>query len=319
MSIMNLTSTKWTKKALLGLSIALGTGTGAYVFNPLPVKAASVSAEESAAVYNQFEKYLKNPASLAHARNYLINHIDEAGIWRGTVMTLHLENAQRAHLNSISEKIYPERIQKAIDSAFRLTNYNRSKFTYTFLLSVIKDPSIRSVLIELRDKGYKIETSEGMYYPVMHYEGFKVFKPYIQKDIAAYIDIMAKESNSPSLFDAAIVISWDELISRILEMEAFIQKYPNSNRMMSIKNNMYPGYLFHGSSNTPAYGYDKPSRIDPDLRKAYDTALVEGTHNSDILKIIDGLVKLLNKTNNVLTAEVEKYIQDQLKPYGYVY
>ncbi|KGE17180.1 hypothetical protein [Paenibacillus wynnii] len=310
------TSTKWRTRALLGLTIVLGTGTGAYTFSPLPAQAASVSAQQSATVYNQFEKYLKNPASLAHARNYLINHIDEAGIWRGTVMTLHLENAQRAQLNSISEKIYPDKIQKAIDSAFKLKNYNRSELTYTYLLSVVKESNIRSVLIELRDKGYKIETSEGMYYPVMHYEGFKVFKPYIQKDIAAYIDIMAKESNKPSLFDAAIVISWEELIARSLEKEVFIKKYPKSNRMASIQINLSVSYLFYGSSNTPAYGYDKPTRIDPDLRKAYDSALSKGTKDSDILKMIDGLVKLLDKTNNVLTADVEQYIQDQLKPYN---
>ncbi|MDQ0194338.1 hypothetical protein [Paenibacillus wynnii] len=311
------TSTKWRTSALLGLTLAMSTGIGTNILlSPLPVQAASVSAQESATVYNQFEKYLKNPASLAHARNYLINHIDEAGIWRGTVMTLHLENAQRAQLNSISEKIYPDKIQKAIDSAFKLKNYNRSELTYTYLLSVIKDSSIRSVLVEFRDKGYKIETSEGMYYPVMHYEGFKVFKPYIQKDIAAYIDIMAKESNKPSLFDAAIVISWDELIARSLAKESFIKKYPNSNRTASIKINLSVSYLLYGSSNTPAYGYDKPTRIDPDLRKAYDSALSKGTGDSDILKMIDGLVKLLDKTNNVLTAEVEQYIQDQLKPYN---
>jgi len=308
-------SPKWTRGMLLGLSIALGTGTGMLTVHPSSVQAESVRAQTSAAVYNQFEKLVKNPASLAQARNYLINHIDEAGVWRGTVMTLHLENAQKAYLNTFSEKMYPEKVQMAIDVAYKAKKYDRSQITYTYLLSVIKDSTTRAVLIEARDKGFKVETSEGMYYPVMHYEGFKVFKPYIQKDIAAYIDIMAKESNSPTMFDAAIVISWDELISRALENEAFLAEYPTSNRTTIIKLNLYVGGLFYGSSNTPAYGYDKPTRIDPDLRKAYDSALSKGTGNSRILKSIEGLVKLLDKSNNVLTAEVETYIQAQLKLY----
>ncbi|WP_410511134.1 hypothetical protein PaeBR_13555 [Paenibacillus sp. BR2-3] len=304
---------KWKKGALLGLALALGTGTGATIYSPLPVEAASVTAQSSAAVYNQFEKYVKNPASLAHARKYLINHIDEAGVWHATLMTLHLENAQMAQLAGFSEKLYPEKVQKAIDSAFRQKNYKRSELTYTYLLSVIKDSGIRAVLMESRDKGYKIETSEGMYYPVMHYEGFKVFKPYINKDIAAYIDIMAKESNRPTMFDAAIVISWDELISRALEKEAFVTKYPNSNRTARIKNNLSLGLIYYGSSNTLAYGYESPLKINADLRKAYEKALQNGADGSDILKGIEGLLKLLDKSDNELTPAVKKYIEDQLK------
>jgi len=310
---IDFTSTKWTKSALLGLSIALGTGLGGFISSPQTTLAATVNATESAKVYNQFENYLKNPGNLGLARNYLINHINEAGIWRGTVMTLHLENAQMSHLLSFSEKIYPEKVQKAIDNAFRLKDYDRSKLTYSYLLSVIKDSNIRAVLIESRGKGYKIETSEGMYYPVMHYEGFKVFKPNIQKDIAAYIDIMAKESNKPTMFDAALVISWDELIARAVEKEAFIKNYPTSNRTAMVKKSLYLDRIYRGASNTPAYGYDKPNKIDPELRKAYEAALSNGIGDSSILKGIKGLVKLLDQTNNMLTSEVEKYIQEQLK------
>ena len=307
---------KWIKGTLLGLSIALGTGTGVLTYHPRSVHAETARAQESAAVYNQFEKLVKSPAMLAQARNYLINHINEAGVWRGTIMTLHLENAQKAYLNSFSEKMYPEKVQKAIDSAFREKKYDRNQLTYTYLLSVIKDTSIRRVLTEARDKGYKIETSEGMYYPVMHYEGFKVFKPDIQKDIADYIDIMAKESNKPTIFDAAIVIPWEELISRALEKEAFLSKYPTSNRTPSIKNNLYIDRVFLGSSNTPAFEYDKPTRIEQDLRKAYESAISQGIGDSRILKSIDGLLKLLDKTNNVLNSEVESYIEAQIKLYA---
>jgi hypothetical protein len=308
-------SQKWKKGALLSLALALGTGAGVTAFSPQPVEAASVSAQSSVAVYNQFEKYVKSPASLGQARKYLINHIDEVNLWQATIMTLHLENAQMAHLDTFSKKLYPEKIQKAIDSALRAKDYQRSELTYTYLLSVIKDSSIRAVLIESRDKGYKIETSEGMYYPVMHYEGFKVFKPYITKDIAAYIDIMARESNKPTIFDAAIVISWNELISRTLEKEAFVKKFPNSNRTLRIKNNLSQslGLVFYGSSNTPAYGYEKPMKLDPELREAYDKAVGTGSPSSGVIKKIKGLLELLDKSGNELTPAIESYIENLLK------
>lgn len=130
--------------------------------------------------------------------------------------------------------------------------------TYTTLLNTIKDAKIRSVLIEGRDKGYKLETSEGMYYPVMHYEGLKVFKPYITKDIAAYIDIMATESNQPSVFDGAIAIPWTELTNRALALEDFVTKYPASNRSAALQKELLfaTSRLLYGTSNTPAYDYD---------------------------------------------------------------
>jgi len=58
----------------------------------------------------------------------------------------------------------------------------------------------------------------------------KKFQPFVKPDIAAYIDIVAAESNQTTTSDAAIVVPWDEFIRRILEKEAFLNTYPNSNR-----------------------------------------------------------------------------------------
>ncbi|MEI2394565.1 MULTISPECIES: hypothetical protein [Paenibacillus] len=137
------------------------------------------------------------------------------------------------------------------------------------------------MLIELRDTGYKIETSEGMYYPIMHYEGFKAFKPYIAKDIAAYMDLMATESNRPATYDAGIVITWDEIIARAVIMEDFVQNYPKFNRVSVVQTEL--GYAvsrtFYGTDNTPAYDYEDEA-VDPALKKAYENVLLEGPGDS---------------------------------------
>ncbi|WP_379127127.1 hypothetical protein [Paenibacillus sp. sgz500958] len=271
--------------------------------------AAAVTTQENSAVYRQFQQYLKNPATLAQARKYLINHIDEVSVWNATVMTLHLENAQKAQLAAFAEKIYSQDVQIAIEEAAK-----KKDLTYTGLLSVIKDPKIRAILVESRDKGYKIRNSEGMSYPVMNYEGFKVLKPFITKDIAEYINIMARESSRPSMSDAAVVISWEELISRALAQEVFVKTYPNSNRTAVMKQEY--GYslsrVFYGSSNTPAYDSadgGKTGKLDPELRQAYEEALKNGTGSSSLLAAIEGLLKLLDTTGDVLTPDVEKYLE----------
>ncbi|MFC6650992.1 hypothetical protein [Paenibacillus rhizoplanae] len=298
---------KTARAVLLGTSLTLAGGT---VFaGAQPVAAASTA--DAQAVYNQFRKYVSNPASQAQARKYLMNHISKAGSWYGTVMTLQLENVQKAGLERFSEKLYSDSVQKALWDA-QINN----DMTYTEILKRVKAPAVRKLMEEIWDKGYKLETSEGMYYPVMHYEGFKAFKPYVSKDIAAYIDIMATESNKPSTFDAGIVITWDELIGRAANMSDFVQDYPKSNRTAAIRNELsytVPLVLL-GSDNTPAYDYDT-NALDPELRRAYDHAQTKGTGDNKVLNILVKLVTLLNTFGNQKTPEVEAYLDQVVKQY----
>lgn len=298
---------KTARAVLLGTALALA---GGIVFTDAqPVAAASAS--DAQAVYNQFRKYVSNPASLAQARKYLINHISKAGSWHSTVMTLQLENAQKAGLERFSEKLYTDTVQKALMDA---EIYN--DLTYTEILERVKQPAVRKLIEEIWDKGYKLESSEGMYYPVMHYEGFKVFKPYISKDIAAYIEIMATESNKPSTFDAGIVITWDELIGRAANMSDFVEDYPKSNRTAAIRNEMsytVPLVLL-GSDNTPAYDYDT-LELDPELRRAYEQVLMDGPGDNKVLNILAKLMPLLDAAGNKKTTEVEAYLKQVVGQY----
>ncbi|MDT3424807.1 hypothetical protein J2Z22_000319 [Paenibacillus forsythiae] len=314
------TSAKLKRGALLGLAIALGAGAAAAAFPPSvsALKAVTAGQSQSLAVYNQFQKYVKNsaktPASLIQARNYLLNHIKEADSWRATLMVLQLENAQKARLDAFSKKLFPEKVQKTIDSAVR-KNGPQAGLTYSNLMKRITDPGVRALLTETFAYGYKLETSEGMYYPVMHYEGFKPFKPYIGKDIAAYIDLMAVDSNKPALSDAAIVISWDELINRGLALESFVKKYPKSNRTAAVNDRMklVRTFVFYGSNNTPAYEYGtsgEPTTIDPELRQAYEKAVQNGAGDSRILKTIQRVLGLLDASGNQWNGNIEKFLHD---------
>lgn len=299
--------TKTAKAVLLGTALTLAGGSVFTGAQP----AAAASTSDAQAVYNQFRKYVSNPASLAQARKYLVNHVSKVGSWYGTVMTLQLENAQKAGLERFSEKLYAESVQKALTDA---EIYN--DLTYTEILKRVKQPAVRKLIEEIWDKGYKLESSEGMYYPVMHYEGFKVFKPYVSKDIAAYIDIMATESNKPSTFDAGIVITWDELIGRAAIMSDFVEDYPKSNRTAAIRNEMaytVPLVLL-GSDNTPAYDYDT-MELDPELRRAYDQVLMDGPGDNKVLNILAKLMPLLDAGGNKKTPEVEAYLKQVVGQY----
>ncbi|SEL40331.1 hypothetical protein [Paenibacillus sp. OK003] len=292
-----------------------------------PQTALSAPVPTSKAVYHQFQIYWKNAtkstASLIQARKYLLNHIDEVSPWQATLMTLQLENLQNIKLAELEEKMYTDLVQIALSQAHSKIGYEQ-KLTYSRLIREIKDPAIRKLLQEASDLGYKLETSEGIYYPIINYETYKKFQPFVKPDIAAYIDIMAAESNQTTTSDAAIVVPWDEFIRRILEKEAFLNTYPNSNRTSMVTQSFYVRYLFYGSDNTPAYEWNSEESeeqvrtLDPEVKKAYEKALLKRDPNtkSELLDTIERLLPVLNQNNDELSPEIEKIIEPVLHQYG---
>ncbi|WP_405152951.1 hypothetical protein [Paenibacillus sp. FSL K6-0108] len=277
--------------------------------------AAPVSA--SKAVYHQFQIYWKNAAkstsSLIQARKYLLNHIDEVSPWQATLMTLQLENLQKIRLADLDQKMYTERFQKVLEEAHSNIGYEQ-KLTYSYLLKVIKDPAVRKLLQEAADLGFKLETSEGLYYPIINYEVYKKFQPYVKPDIVAYIDIMAAESNQPTTSDAAFMITWDELIRRTLEKEAFLNNFPNSNRTSAVDSSLYVSYLFYGSDNSPTYDWyteEEIRTVDPEVKKAYEKVVANREPNSKsiLLDTVEKILHLLDQSNDELTPEIKEIIE----------
>lgn len=304
---------------LLGFSITLAAGAiGSSSLDKVyaqtsNVRTATITAASSADVVRTFESYIKQPSKLAAARQYLIKNIGKVNPAKATVMVLHLENAQKSQLNAVSESFYSEHIQKVLDTAYR----SKKDLSYSRLLGLIKDSKTRSFLLKARDQGYKLATGEGMYYLTMDYEGFKPFRSYVTKDIAAYIDLMALETNKPALSDAAIAISWDELIKRSLVMEAFLKKYPGSNRAKAVALT-YQGLkfnIFRGSSNTPAYKENSKHELTtllPHVRKAYEAAVEQGVKDSKLLASIKQVLKLLESSDGKWSKELDRYLQKLL-------
>ncbi|MCP1185238.1 hypothetical protein [Paenibacillus sp. 1781tsa1] len=307
---------RWNQPAKLGLlAMALGCTAIGSTLTTSTTLAAPVPA--SKAVYHQFQTYrteaVKSTASVAKARKYLMNHIDKVGPWQATLMTLQLENMQNMKLADMDNQMYTEQFQQALSRAHEQLGYEQ-KLTYSRLLKEIKDPSVRKVLQEASDLGFKLETSEGLYYPIINYEIYQKFKPFVKADIAAYIDIMATESNQMTTADAGIIISWNELIQRTLEKEAFLNNFPNSNRISTVKQWLFVEYVFYGSDNTPVYDWYTDEEIrtmDPEVKKAYEKALAKREPNTEsvLLDTMEKILLILKQNNDELTPEIRAIIE----------
>lgn len=301
-------SSKSAIAAILVLALSIQTGVMASAAPAFVPQAGTTAASGKAtafgnAVYAKANKLLKE-ADVAYAKSYITKHIHSVTPYQATMLVLKLENTAKEALSPKTEHVFQIGIQ---DKLMKLYKYGEPIQT---TLNKTKDETLRKVLINLRDSGYRLHTAEGVVFPIIDYTTFKPYKPYIQKDAQAYIDIMIVESEKPAVSDAALVIPWSEVIERGLAQEAFLSAYPKSNRAANVKLQLRftELSLYYGYNNTPLFKYED-NLLDPEVREAFDHVLKnsEAVSNSPLLKKLKSWSEVLENNKDKLNQEVEQY------------
>ncbi len=216
-----------------------------------------------------------------------------------TAMIVAAEAAQKRDLPRLEEMLSPEGLQRKLDGFFR-AGLDPGK------AGEIGDAELRAAMLAVREGGYRVETAEGMYFPVIDYGRYRQYRELVTADLAAYIDLMAVESDRAPAKDAALVIGWDEIVRRALAQESFLRTYEDSPRARDIRNlyGRYLGFLFYGANNTPLFAYDTPT-IDTEARAVY--AAPPSGSDSRLGARLREYMDLLAKKGFRLDAEVEEY------------
>lgn len=169
---------------------------------------------------------------------------------------------------------------------------------------------IRKALI----MGYRVNTSEGMYFFSVDYQRFASLGTAMNSDLLDYLSIMGKQSNKPAISDGSPAIPLDELAARIAQMEQFAANHPDSkfNASLKMMHREFMGdYLF-----AYTYDYDSKKLNKESLAsynktvKAYPTLLI-GDIVKQYLSLVDknkGQVtdKVLQDMNKVMDEKIAK-------------
>lgn len=301
-----LKSKKSAIAAILALILSIQTGVIASAAPASQAGSNAVSSKAAAfgnAVYNKANKLLKE-SDVAYAKSYITKHIRSVTAYQATMLVLKLENAMNDALPAKTDKVYEIGIQDKLMNLYKFGEPINTTINKT------KDETLRKVLINLRDSGYRLYTTEGVIFPIIDYTTLKPYKPYINKDIQAYIDIMVVESEKPAVSDAALVIPWSEVIDRGLTQEAFISAHPKSNRTADVKLKLRftELSLYYGYNNTPLFKYED-NLLDPEVRQAFDKALKDSdaVSKSALLKKLKSWSDVLESNKDKLNQEVERY------------
>ncbi|MNB90619.1 hypothetical protein D3C75_376790 [compost metagenome] len=287
---------------ILGLSAANsaqaeGTGAGAS-----KAAASATGSSHTQAVYTAALPLLTDSGKLPQAVRYINSNIYAVTPYQATVLVLKLENVHKAGLKVWESKFNNSAVQRRLGSIYT------AGASMAKLAESTDDSSLRTLLKGAGESGYKLETAEGTFFPVIDYAAYRKYKLYVTSDIRDYITIMAAESALPSSKDNGLVIGWSEVAARALSQEQFVRTYPKSNRIAAVKQlyAMYETDTFYGQNNTPLFHYDS-LEMDLEAQKAYSSILSKNTGSSPFLDKLEGFMKLLKENGFKLDDAVESY------------
>lgn len=274
---------------------------------------AKVTTASSTTIYKTFQSMLYKKNGLPAADTYLESHINQVTTHHATLMVLQLENARIKALTSMTDRLLVPNVQDKMIKAYKWND------SFTQLMSRTKDTSLRALLQQARDSGYRLVMLEGSLYPIMNYMSFQKYISYVKPNIKQYINIMAVETSNLADDDGALVIGYQEILNRALNQERFLNEYPKSNRVKQVENlmNNYTLYTFYGLNNTPLFDYET-NKMTANAQKGYKAVLQRSNSgDSAFLTKLDKFMDIVTEAKFEKTATVEKWLEQNVPTSDY--
>ena len=179
---------------------------------------------------------------------------------------------------------------------------------------VLKDePELKKHLIDHILLGYKLDTSEGIYYYLIDNQKFiDTFGGNITNEYNDYLKILALDTNEPFMKDGSLMISMDKLAERILLAESFKMVYPYSNLLPKV-DEIYKWYIytyFYGDNHNP--NFDENTFImKENIVKEFEKTIekYEYTNFGDIVR---EFMANLKENNNIINDTIREKLNDRL-------
>lgn len=289
---------------VLTLAMALGGANdkaSGLVTEPANQQAIQEAAAKNKAIMDNFAALLQKqavtiPEIIAFVDGNLtaVSAADAASILSG------LEQVQKERLPHFQDKFDNEQVQKILATGFQ----QGMPDSY---LHNIQDKTVKDLLFETKNSGFRVETAEGMFFPVIDYSIYKKYRIAMPRDIADYIDIMAVESDQTPVKDAGLLISWAEILRRASAQEQFIKEFGNSTKVDDVRELLkrYTAFALYGTNNTPLFSYEN-KLMAAEAKQAYLTASFTAA-NGSFSKMMNEYLLVLKKNDYELTTEVQEY------------
>ena len=172
-----------------------------------------------------------------------------------------LKNISKNEANELYESYFKSNeliLEKLIQTEVSILDKFYNEDTETKNLIKRKEKELLTHGLEFNEMGeglVEIKTKNEFYY--------NIFKNYVTDDYRDYLEIKKNEGNTSYSNDGGLVISFRELGDRIIVWEKFMEKYPNSKLIPSVKQNYkdYQWDYIFGMENTRTIEDTNPKNL----------------------------------------------------------
>ena len=170
----------------------------------------------------------KEDLTVAEVIAYVDQHIDEVAAENAGKLVLGLEWIQQEKLPAWQRRYDDSALQAKMAQVYQ-RNWALEDF------KTAEDEEVRYLVAATIKNGYKVETAEGQFFPVLDYTFYRKYFEAISADLTAYFELMAVESEVTPVKDGALMISWEEVLQRAKRQEQFIDGYSGSTQVEPVR------------------------------------------------------------------------------------
>lgn len=177
----------------------------------------------------------------------------------------------------------------------------------------IEDEELRNLVDEIYKSGYRLVGLEGSFYPIIDYQTFIKYTDFLPEEHSSYILIQAQESEKVSMADAALLITWDDVAQRLINIEKFVVSFPDSSKKETMSS-IFFRYLtsyFYGIDNSPAYDYSTYEFF-PEVIESYETAIAD-FNGTVVAELVSEYLSAAENNNYILNDNVRQTAEDLIK------
>ncbi len=212
-----------------------------------------------------------------------------------------LEEVQEQYLEEYGEQLFMEDYQGEL---IGLSKGQESQLFFNEIKTEeIKNANLKELMDKILKGKYKLINMEGAFYPIIDYETLKIYNDYLSDEMKGYIDIKSIDSNNPTVLDASLVISFDELAERLIKTENYIKEYPDGIRYEELLRlfGVYLRFYLEGVDNTPIYDYET-KEIKNEVLKSYKKT--EAKKDTVTSNIVSKYISIIEENQNIIDNNV---------------
>lgn len=281
-------------------------GNGELVDKVEPKPEVSIEKDEEK-IMKDFKTMVKSDNEPFVLVKFIDENIDKVKIENATEMIKELEEVQEGYIERYTEKLFMEEHQMELLTLSEVQHSEAKIEDYLFFdnskIEEIKNGNLKELVNNIMEGKYKLINMEGAFYPIIDYEALKIYNDNISDEMKEYIDLKSMDSNMPTILDAGLVISFDQLAERLVKTENYILKYPNSIKYEETLRlyGVYLKFYLEGSSNTPIYDYES-KKIKDEVLSSYKK--VRNMDETVTSKVVSKYIDIIGENQNIIDENV---------------